>query len=78
MEDSLRRDDLRRDDLRPTPVQPVKYVSRMHWGILRGDGSGLATQRLYPAARAKRFVRLAKRWGYDVYTTRFGKVRLPA
>jgi hypothetical protein len=38
----------------------------------------MATNRLYLAPRAKRFVRLAKRWGIDVYSTRFGKVRLPA
>lgn len=73
MEDSLRRDDLR-------PVAPKKpvLVARMHWAVVLGDGSSLATNRLYSAPRAKRFVRLAKRWGIDVYTTRFGKVRVPA
>lgn len=71
-------DSLRRDDLRPAAPQPVRFVTRIHWAIVRGDGSSLATNRLYTAPQAKRFVRLAKRWGHDVYTTRFGKVRVPA
>lgn len=71
-------DNLRRDDFRPAAPQPIKRVTRVHWGIMLGDGSRLATQRLYLAPQAKRFVRLAKRWGHDVYTTRFGKVSVPA
>lgn len=71
-------DSLRRDDLCPTAPQKTVTVARMHWAVVLGDGSSLATNRLYSAPRAKRFVRLAKRWGIDVYTTRFGKVRVPA
>jgi hypothetical protein len=71
-------DSLRRDDLHPTASPKTVTVTRMHWAVMLGDGSRMATNRLYLAPRAKRYVRLAKRWGIDVYSTRFGKVRLPA
>ena len=58
----------------PPEPKPAK-VLRTLWGVMLGNGTRLATQRLYSAPRAKRFVRLAKRWGHDVYTTRFGRVR---
>lgn len=70
-------DSLRRDDLRPTAPQKPGMVARTLWAVVLGGGSSLATNRLYSAPWAKRFVRLAKRWGIDVYATRYGKVRVP-
>lgn len=68
-------DSLRRDDMKPVlkPVVPTKKV--IMWCVLRGDASGYATSRLYSRSRAKRFERLAKRFGIDVYAVRFGVVR---
>lgn len=67
-------DSLRREDLIPTSPASPKRVLRVRWCVRLGDGSGWATTRLYTAPQAKRFVRLAKRFGRDVYATRFGKV----
>lgn len=58
----------------PPEPKPAKALRTM-WCVMLGNGTRLATHRLYTAPRAKRFVRLAKRWGLDVYTTRFGRVR---
>lgn len=70
-------DSLRRDDLRPAP-KPIKTtVKRTMWIVMRGaiaEAGIPATRRLYNATQAKRFVRLAKRWGHEVYATRFSKV----
>jgi hypothetical protein len=65
-------DSLRRDDMRPVTKAPAAKP-RMRWCVRLGAG-GAASHKLYSAAQAQRFVRLAKRWGIDLYATRFGKV----
>jgi hypothetical protein len=67
-------DSLRRDDLTPPVELKRKRVLRMRWCVRLGDGSGWASRRLYSAPQARRFVRLAKRFGIDVYAAVFGKV----
>lgn len=67
-------DKLRRDDFAPRLPEKPKEVLRTRWCLMRGDGSGYATTRIYTAVQAKRYVKLAARFGVDVYAARFGKV----
>lgn len=70
------KDTLYRADMRPGASQKPKTVTRVRWMILRGaieDAGTPASHRLYTAAQAKRFVRLATRFGLDVYAARFGR-----
>lgn len=70
---SFLQDTLRRDDFAPPARPERKRVLRVRWTVRRGEG-GPATHKLYSAAQAKRFVRLARRFGVDCYATQFGKV----
>lgn len=68
-------DSLRRDDMAATATSTKTTGTRVMWTIMRGDGNATATTKLYTGPRARRFVRLARRFGLDVYATRFGRVR---
>jgi hypothetical protein len=70
-------DSLHSDDVPTIRIVPPKKVLRMRWAIMRGDGSGLATKRLYSAVQARRFERLARRFKLDVYPEPFGMVWVP-
>ena len=77
MRDSFRRPDITLFGTQAEAPQ-ARYRKVTRWCIVRGDGSRLATQRLYTAVQARRFVRLATRWGIDVYAANFGKITIPA
>ncbi len=44
------------------------------WAIMRGDGGGQATQRLYLFHRAMNVCRRAQRMGMDVYISAAGRL----
>lgn len=46
------------------------------WVVVRGDGTRCHRSRLYCYARAKRLVARARRFGIDVYASRFGHVHV--
>jgi hypothetical protein len=65
-------DSLRRDDFKAPEVKTAR--ARVMYAIMRGAG-GSATPRLYSYSQARRFVRLAKRFGLDLYHVKFGTVQ---
>ena len=58
---------------RPEP-QPAKHPRKM-WCIVKGNGLGLASPRIYPYHKARRIAARARTmFGLDVYAAPFGHV----